>query len=255
MISNFAKASAIAIAVTVASPTMAQQSLGDTRSTFDSAPDNKNWSGEVTPTERGHLLGNAEAETKLIEFVSYTCSACAAFAMQGDPAIELSLIAPGDMAVEVRPVIRNELDVTVTLLANCGDPKKFKARHSAFLWSQNSWLKQAANAPQTQQAIWQRGDAASRLNASTALNLGARVIALGTTPSEVTACLSDEKAAQALIDKDKANKTEFGFNSTPSFALNGDLLEDVHQWQVLYPVLAEEFKPQPTSENGLSGGN
>lgn len=253
MISNFARVSALAMALAMSPPAMAQQDLGNVKSELPSEPQNKNWSGTVQRTERGFLLGNPDAKVKLIEFISYTCSVCALFAKQGDPAIDLSLIGPGDMSVEIRPMIRNEYDLALSLLVACGDPAKFKARHSAFLWSQASWMEKLAKAPKTQQAIWQRGDTASRLNMSDALTFGQRVIALGTTPTEVTACLSDEKAAQKILNDDKANRAEFGVNSTPSFALDGKLLPDVHQWAALYPVLAERFKPVPSSNEGLSG--
>lgn len=252
MISKFARYSTLAIALGFSAPGFAQQDLSNPQSAFEQPPANKNWSGTIQRTERGHLIGNPDAEVKLIEFISYTCSVCAIFAKQGDPAIDISLLAPGEMSVEVRPLIRNELDVTISLLVGCGDPAKFKARHSAFLWSQGSWLQKAASAPQSQQAIWQRGDAAARLNASNALNLGGRAIALGLSESEVTACLSDEKAVQKLLANDKADRAEFGVNSTPSFALDGKLLKDVHYWQTLYPVLAERFKPDTASTGGLS---
>jgi len=250
---NFARVSALAVAMAISGPATAQQDLGNVKSELPTQTQNKNWSGEVQRTERGFLIGNPDAKVKMIEFVSYTCGVCAMFAKQGDPAIDLSLVGPGDMSVEIRPVIRNELDLAITLLVNCGDPAKFKSRHSAFLWSQNSWLQKAGQAPQSQQAIWQRGDANARLNASNALNLGSRVIALGTTETEVTACLSDDKAAQKLLDDGKANRAEFGVTSTPSFALDGNLLKDVHQWATLYPILAERFKPTPSTNGGLSG--
>ena len=65
----------------------------------------------------------------------------------GEPALELVLLMPGKISLEVRPVIRNALDLTVTLLAQCGDPSGFKSRHQALMLAQADWLGKARTAP------------------------------------------------------------------------------------------------------------
>lgn len=231
--------------IALASPGSAQQSLETPRSAFKGIDPQGNWSAAAVRTDRGHLLGNPEAETRLIEFVSYTCSHCASFAMEGDPAIDLTLLMRGKMAVEVRPVIRNALDLTVTLLAGCGDPAGFKDRHRAFMYGQSAWLAKFQNAPQSQQAIWARADKASRMNAASALGLADMLVQRGQSIVEVNACVMNDAAAQRLIDAGNADQTEFDIAGTPSFALDGKLLTNVHNWTALYPVLSERFAPAP----------
>ena len=116
---SLAAAGAALLALTV--PGAAQQNLADPGSDFVDDRPQGNWHAVIAKTERGHLIGDPDADTRLIEFVSYTCSHCANFAIQGEPALDLTLLMPGKMAVEVRPVIRNALDLTVTLLAQCGE--------------------------------------------------------------------------------------------------------------------------------------
>ena len=51
------------------------------------APEKKAvWSNSIMATDGGHRIGNPEAEVKLVEFMSYTCSHCANFARTGDGA-------------------------------------------------------------------------------------------------------------------------------------------------------------------------
>ena len=230
-------AAALALAAGVASA----QDLSRPDSAFAPKPKAGNWQNTVERTERGHLIGNPEAKTTLVEFISYTCPHCADFAARGEPALDVVLLGPGKIKAEVRPVIRNGLDLAVTLLANCGDPAQFKVRHRTLILAQADWLGKAQTAPKTQQAIWQRGDKAGRQNAASALGLTAMLVAKGQSKAELDACVADDAAAQKLLRNDEADATEFGVNSTPSFAMDGKLLADVHNWEGLYPLLRDRF--------------
>lgn len=230
-------AAALAFATGVA----AAQDLSRPDSSFGPKPKAGNWQNSVERTERGHLIGNPEAETRLVEFISYTCPHCADFAARGEPALDVVLLGPGKITVEVRPVIRNGLDLAVTLLANCGDPAQFKVRHRTLILAQADWLGKAQAAPKTQQAIWQRGDRAGRQNAASALGLTAMLAAKGQSKAELDACVANDAAAQKLLQNDEADGKEFGVNSTPSFAMDGKLLANVHSWEALYPLLRDRF--------------
>ncbi|MEM8725756.1 MAG: thioredoxin domain-containing protein [Pseudomonadota bacterium] len=220
------------------------QNLSDPESAFKGNERTKTWHAEVERTERGHLIGNPDADAALIEFVSYTCSHCASFAREGEGALDLAVLAPGLMSVEVRPVIRNGLDLAVSLLVQCGDPSGFKARHRMFLFSQDTWLTKASSAPQSQRAMWARGDRNARLNAARALDLDDMLANRGMSLPDINACLLDDAAAKELVDNAHADASEFGVPGTPSFALDGELLADVHSWDALYPVLEERFRPK-----------
>ncbi len=219
-----------------------ENQLSDPRSAFEGSS-GKAWHAEVARTERGHIIGNPEAEAALIEFISYTCTDCAAFARQGEGALDLALLAPGHLTLEVRPVIRNALDLTISLLVQCGEPSGFKDRHRMFLMRQDTWLSKAQSAPAGQRAIWERGGPTARLNAAQALDFDDMLIARGVPRVEINRCLRDNRAAQALIENGDADGEEFENLAVPSFALDGELLANVHTWDALYPVIVERFRP------------
>ena len=226
-------------------PAAAQQSLANPDSDFAAKDNPGNWNTNITRTERGHRIGNPKADAQLIEFVSYTCGHCANFAAQGEPALELTAVIPGTIALEVRPVIRNALDLTMSLLAGCGDPAGFKDRHRTLMLSQGEWLAAARNAPQSQQAIWARGDKASRSNAANGLGLIPMLVQRGGSASALEACVANDVAAQKLIDAGRADAADFGVAGTPSFALDGKLLDAVHSWPALETVLLKRFAHDP----------
>lgn len=205
------------------------------------------WQAEVQETPRGHMIGNPKAEASLIEWISYTCGHCATFAREGEAALDLALLAPGHMNVEVRPVIRNSVDLTISMLVKCGGTDGFKDRHRMFLLQQDTWMQKLRTAPQSQKAAWSRADKASRLSMAAGLDFDDMLANKGASRMEITTCLSDDAAAMELIQNGKADREEFVVAGTPSFALDGELLNEVHNWGTLYPVIAERFRPDNSS--------
>ncbi len=245
---NRLTATALLAAAPLAAPLAAQgQSQASSqppRQSFEEAPQ-RVWIGEVEATERGFRIGNPDAGGQLIEFISYTCGHCAEFVRESGPTLDLVAIAPGHLALEVRPVIRNGIDLAITQLARCGGAEMFKDLHAMFLYTQDTWLPKAASAPASQQAIWLRGDAAGRLNAARALDLDDMVAQRGLTLPQINDCLSDDAAAKAILAAGEADRTEFNVRGTPTFALNGETLEGVYSWEQLSLVLQEQVSAAP----------
>ena len=212
------------------------------------SPTRNNWQATIARTERGYLIGNPKAKSTMIEFISYTCPHCADFAGEGENGLDLTLVSPGKMSLEVRSFIRNPLDLAASLLVACGPVSGFKDRHRLLMSTQNTWLEKARNAPRSQLEVWFRADADARVHAASALGLIDMLAKGGQSRSELTACLMDDKAALKLIDDSDADRKDFGVPGTPSFALDGKLLPNVHNWQALYPVLSAHFTPAPTGQ-------
>ncbi len=252
-----AAALALAAAALHGAPVLAQQAAAKVQqdlarpdSAFTGPAKNGTWQGTVTRTEKGHLIGNPKAPATMIEFISYTCPHCAEFAGEGEAGLDLTLVSPGKMSLEVRSFIRNPIDLAVSLIAACGPVDGFKDRHRRLMTTQGEWLEKARNAPRSQLEIWFRGDADARVNAASALGLVDMFTKTGLSRSTLTACLMDDKAAAKLMADTDAARSEFAVPGTPSFALDGKLLKDVHDWKALYPVLSARFAPKAGTSSG-----
>ena len=192
----------------------------------------------IVETAGGHRMGDPEAKTKLIEFVSYTCSHCASFERQSEGALKLAFIQPGKGTVEIRHIIRDPIDLTAVLLTHCGGPEKFFSNHTAFMLAQKSWMAKANAASQAQQQRWFTGDYAARRRAiASDLDFYAIMQRRGYERTTVDRCLNDDAYAQAQVSASFENGTKYGVSGTPSFALNGTTLEGVHSWVSLSKVL------------------
>nr|WP_282099644.1 MULTISPECIES: thioredoxin domain-containing protein [Qipengyuania] len=184
-------------------------------------------------SDGGHLFGNPEAEKKLIEFMSYTCSHCAEFARKGDAAIKLSYVPTGKISYEVRHLIRDPVDLTAALLTHCGDEKKFGGNHEAIMYRFDEWMDKARNATQAQRSRWQFGTNSARFQAiASDLDFYEIMETRGYRRADLDRCLSDEAKAKALADTSAADVAKYQLTGTPSFVLDGKLLE-AHDWPSL----------------------
>ena len=193
-----------------------------------------NWAGMLEKTQGGHLFGNPEAETKLVEFMSYTCSHCATFARKGDGAIKLAYVPTGKVNYEIRHLIRDPVDLTAALLTHCGDPKKFGANHEAIMYRYDEWIEKARTATQAQRSRWQFGTLSARFQAiASDLDFYEIMETRGYRRAELDQCLSDEAKAKLMADTSAADVQKYGLTGTPSFVLDGELLDGTHDWPTL----------------------
>jgi len=203
---------------------------------------NSNWNNVVERVDGGHLIGNPDASVKLTEYVSYTCPHCAEFTREAEDALKLTYVVPGQMSIEVRHLIRDPVDLTVAMLANCGPPSKFPLNHSAFMLSQDTWIAAAEKATPAQRQRWASGDFAARRRAI-ASDLGLYTIMeqRGYERAEADRCLNDEKVAETISQVSDRDWKKPGITGTPAFAIDGNVLAGTHSWRMLATQLAARF--------------
>ena len=201
-----------------------------------------NWGSMLAETDGGHLFGNPDADRKLIEFMSYTCSHCATFARNGKGAIKVAYVPSGRISYEIRHLIRDPVDLSAALLTHCGDASKFGGNHEAIMYRFDEWMGKAAKATQAQRSRWQFGSLPARLQAiASDLDFYDIMETRGYGRAELDRCLSDEAKARAMADTSAADVEKYGLTGTPSFVLDGELLEGTHDWLSLEKHLADVF--------------
>ncbi len=202
----------------------------------------RNWGPVVAVTPSGsHVYGNPQAKVKLTEWMSYTCPHCAHFESEGAAPIRLQLVMPGKLQFEIRHLVRDPIDMTVALLANCGTPDRFLMNHIVFLRTQSTWIQPLTNPSQAQRVRWETGDYATRSrNIAGDFHLYDIMETRGYSRVQVDRCLADKAMADRLTAqiKDAANR---GVSGTPSFAIDGVILAGTYNWDLLQPQLAVRF--------------
>lgn len=195
---------------------------------------NRNWNTVVTEIDGAHRIGNPEAKVKLVEFVSYTCPHCAEFTREADDRIKLGYIQPGALSLEIRHLIRDPVDLTVTMLANCGPASKFPLNHATFMLQQAKWIGPLASPTAAQRTRWTSGDGATRRrNIANDFGLYQIMVQRGYNRPELDRCLSDEAAATRFAEQSQKDWGRPGIGGTPAFAINGVVMPGTHTWTAL----------------------
>ena len=189
------------------------------------APAGTSWieTAAVTP-EGGHVIGNPDAPLKLVEYASHTCGGCAAFAQDAVPSLE-QYVEKGIVSYEIRNLVRDSIDLTIAMLARCGDPAAFHPLANQ-AWNEfdavmgtvqanGAALQQASQAPEAQR-LQAMGQASGLLDF---------FAARGISRDQAMQCLGDTAKAREIVENSNTQSEELGVNSTPTFFLNGRMVD------------------------------
>ena len=202
------------------------------------APAGTSWDQTVVRTEKGGWqVGNPEAPIKLIEYGSLTCPACAAFSVDGSAQLHSKYIETGRVSYEFRSVMIHGIpDLLLTRMLECA-PKEAAVPLADQIWAN---LEQVlggfqANEAALQQAMdlppEQRFVAMAQTSGLTAF-----FAERGISADQATACMADSAAVEALAESTQAVATEDNVSATPTFILNGKVLEE-RNWVSIEPAL------------------
>ncbi len=189
------------------------------------APATTNWAGRVALTPvGGHLLGNPAAPTKLIEYVSYTCSHCAHFVREASQPLRDRYVKGGKVSVEVRNAVRDKYDLTAALLARCGGTARFFGNHEALFANQDAWMERLMAYDKDGAAKPTEQKAALR-DIGQKTGLYALMAKRGFTPAQLDACINDPASMKQVLAMTDQAWNKLQIPGTPAFTLNGTLVE------------------------------
>ena len=183
----------------------------------------------------GYVVGNPDAKARLVEYISYTCGHCAEFTSKADAPLKVNWISRGTINVEIRNAVRDRYDLTAALLARCGGPTKFFGNHQALFANFDRWMKQVVAYEGKERPATSIDEAMQDIAASTGLY--ALMQKRGFTPAQLKTCLADKGAREKVLAMTKQAWEGDKITGTPSFIVNGRLLNGVHDWKGLEPAL------------------
>ena len=200
----------------------------------------RDWSRTVVATpEGGFRMGNPNAPLKLVEFGSITCPHCAEFNEHGGAALRSSYIRSGRLSWEYRPFMIFPTDPGIFLLLSCVGPGSFFPLTDQLYAQQDHWVGQLQNVSQDEQQRIQALSGAERAAALVrATGVDKIFIARGVAPARIDTCLADEPRLIRLVEVSRT-ATNLGVKGTPTFMLNGKILESVYGWETLEPRLKQ----------------
>ena len=204
------------------------------------APNGGDWTKTVVRTpEGGFLMGNPNADVKLVEFGSMTCPHCAEFEEKGGEALVNNYVKSGRVSFEFRNFVRDPFDLTASLIARCGGPELFFPLTRQLFLDQRNWTAKLQEVPPAKlEALQTMGPETKFLEIAKLAGLQPWGAQRGVPSAKSNACLTNRQEIDLLVQMNGDATTQFpAFSGTPSFAINGKLLEQTSNWEKLEPQL------------------
>lgn len=204
------------------------------------APAGQKWSDTVAVSEAGgYVMGNPDAPIKLVEYMSITCSHCATFGEQAFDSIRDTYVNSGRVSFEVRNFVRDPLDLSAAILSQCGGEAPYFPLTKQALGNQGPMFEkaQAMGDAKYNQILQMDADKRFVLLAEE-LGLISFFQQRGISEDQAKACLADEAKAEALMAQTKVAADEMQIQGTPTFLLNGQVVEGTN-WPMVETKLQE----------------
>ena len=200
----------------------------------------RNWADVAAFTADGGVrLGNPNAPVKLVEYGSMTCPHCQAFEQEGAPTLVGKYVKGGRVSWEFRNYVRDSFDIAASLIARCNGAGRFFPLTRALFVDQRAWLGRGMAAPQA------RIEAAANLPTDRQFLEIARIAGLqqwaaarGVPMAKSAQCLTNAGGVEQLVRTTGIASDRYpDFPGTPTFILNGVMLDRTASWDALEPQL------------------
>jgi protein-disulfide isomerase len=206
-------------------------------------PQGGDWSKMVSATpEGGYLMGNPQAQVKLVEYGSMTCPHCREFDEQGMPALIENYIKKGLVSLEFRNFVRDQFDMAASLIARCGGPDRFYPLARALYADQNVWVQKAIDQPEKQQTLQSLPPNRIFVEAASIAELPQWAAQRGLPTAQANACLANEAEVTKLVQMQSDAVADFNVPGTPAFVINGKLVENSANWASLEPAIRKALR-------------
>ena len=150
-------------------------------------------------------------------------------------------VKTGQVAFELRNYVRDPYDLTASLIARCNGARSFFPLTRQLFADQKNWIgKLSAVPPAEQQAL--AGLPPQQQFAKIAQLAGFQQWAAmrGVPTAKSSQCLANQDEVNRLVQMNSDTISQFpSFPGTPTFAINGELVENASTWAQLEPKLKD----------------
>jgi protein-disulfide isomerase len=203
------------------------------------AAPNGDWTQIVSETpEGGFRMGNPDAKVKLVEYASITCPHCAEFTEKGAAPLTNTYVKSGQVSWEYRPFLLFPTDAAIFSLLRCQGANPFFQSTEQLYADQANWFGKIQAAPEAQPDRLQALQPAQRNQVFVqASGLDQFFRQRGMPESRIDSCLADPQGLQKLVDITQHGTNEDKVTGTPTFFINGKVVEGAAAWEALEPAL------------------
>lgn len=199
------------------------------------APAGKSWSETVARSADGGLLiGNPEAEIKVVEYASLTCHVCAQFSADSAGELKKDFVDTGRVSFEMRQFLRNPIDLLAASLVQCAPADRQYALSANVMASQEQLFAGAETGGEAAQAaLSNQADPQRFSKAADAFGISTMFQSRGMTAEQTKTCLSNTAQVEKLVADNNKWLESVEIVGTPTFVINGQVAEGITSWAAL----------------------
>ena len=205
-------------------------------------PQGGDWSQVVSQTPAGGFqMGNPEAAVKLVEYGSLTCPHCREFDETGVQPLIDKYVKSGRVAFEFRNYVRDPFDLAAALITRCNGTKGFFPLTRAMYKDQTNWIGRLQTiSPEQQEALTALGPERKFVEIAKAAGFQQWAAMRGLPSAKSATCLADQAEVNRLVQMTSDATSDIpNFPGTPTFTINGELVENAAVWNLLEPKLRD----------------
>lgn len=154
-----------------------------------------------------HVMGDENAPVTMIEYASLTCPHCASFHNEVLPEIKEKLIDTGKLKLIYRDYPLDGVALRAAAIAQCAGEDRYFGVLGMLFKSQMTWARSQDPVASIKEVV--------RF--------------AGMTGDAVDACIADQELIDGIVGSRMTGEQEFNVSSTPSFILDGELIEGSRQ--------------------------
>lgn len=202
------------------------------------------WTKTIALTPDGGIrMGNPQAKVRVVEYFSYTCPHCAAFAAESFDPLTRNYVRGGQVSFELRSALRDALDLTAALGARCVPTAHYFDAVEAIMGAQQDWIPKASDYINANRDKLNGPDKIKAIHAMlTASGVEAMLIKQGMAPAALDKCLDAKPTEDALQKTTNDAWNVKHISGTPGFFINDAAQPDVHGWADLEPAIQAALK-------------
>lgn len=165
------------------------------------------------------FIGDVNAPVTMIEYASFTCPHCANFHKDILPQIKKDFVDTGKVKFVFRDFPFERVGATAAMLSRCVDEKRYYGFSSLLMKQQDQW----AHSDNPMGGLFKLAKLA------------------GLSQAKIDACLTNEKMLDRIIMVRKEAMDKHGFNSTPSFLVNGEKMVGSSAYETFKSVIESKL--------------
>ncbi len=228
---------ALCIAFTTAPAVYAIQSTKADKTTGQSSA--QDWTKQFSISKfGGFTVGNPDADVRISEYISYTCSHCANFEINQAPILKNQHISKGNVSLEIRNHIRDPLDFSIAILARCGGRDKFFSNHAIFMREQGNIIRRYQSLSPDEVASWSTQSISDYTrDAMKSLQLDTILKSNGHSDTQIEQCVTDKQSQHHISQMTMHSALIQRIAGTPAFLINDEYQPAVAGLETLAPYL------------------